>query len=446
MQGYAEEAVKMHMTTLQHAFDKMYSKAKPWGKGNSLLTNEMHSSNRYEDMKAAGATDAAIEAAFRKPIKMKIFTYDTPTNDKEVMMSPWDSVVYYHALLSCGFLAMDPRNGHIRAWVGGVDFKHRQYDHVTAKRQVGSTFKPIVYAAALEHGVSPCDYFPNEVHTYPEWENWRPENSENSYGGFYSMKGALTKSLNTITVQLMMRTGVDNVINLANRMGISSDLPSKPAIALGAGDISLKEMVTAYGVLANMGVRRDPIYLLRIEDRNGKILKSYTAENPEGEQVLSDSICQFTVEMMRGVINNGTGQRLRSTFGLQNDIAGKTGTTQNQTDGWFIGFTPNIVAGVWVGGDDPSVRFKSLALGQGANTSLPIFGSFLQKVYKDGSLFNYRSSAAFPAPSDTLRAFMDCPDYSETDVEISPVLPDAPPTAPDTSKKDTPDALKPDGK
>jgi penicillin-binding protein 1A len=188
---------------------------------------------------------------------MKIFTYDAPNNEKEVMLSPWDSVVYYHSLLSCGFLAMDPRNGHVRAWVGGVDFKHRQYDHVTAKRQVGSTFKPIVYAAALEQGALPCDYFPNEVRTYADYENWRPENSENLYGGFYSMKGALTKSLNTITVQLMMQAGIDNVINLANRMGISSDLPQKPAIALGAGDISLKEMVTAYGVFANMGIRRD---------------------------------------------------------------------------------------------------------------------------------------------------------------------------------------------
>jgi penicillin-binding protein 1A len=443
MQSYAEDAVKLHMGVLQRAFDKMYSKTKPWGKGNNMLTQEMRASNRYEAMKADGATDAEIEATFRKPVKMKIFTYDAPNNEKEVMLSPWDSVVYYHSLLSCGFLAMDPRNGHVRAWVGGVDFKHRQYDHVTAKRQVGSTFKPIVYAAALEQGALPCDYFPNEVRTYADYENWRPENSENLYGGFYSMKGALTKSLNTITVQLMMQAGIDNVINLANRMGISSDLPQKPAIALGAGDISLKEMVTAYGVFANMGIRRDPIYLLRIEDKNGKILKSYTAETPQGEQVLSDSICQFTVEMMRGVINNGTGQRLRSTYGLRNDIAGKTGTTQNQTDGWFIGFTPNLVAGAWVGGDDPSVRFKSLALGQGANTSLPIFGSFLQKVYADGSLFNYRPNAAFPVPSDTVRAFMDCADFSETNVVVAPVLPDTPVVPEDSTKKDAPDALKP---
>ena len=282
---------------------------------------------------------------------------------------------------------------------------------VTAKRQVGSTFKPIVYAAALEQGQQPCDYLPNEVRTYSEYNNWRPENSENSYGGSYSMKGALTKSLNTITVQLMIRTGIDHVINLAQRMGIQSNLPTEPSIALGAGDISLKEMIVAYGTLANMGIRRDPIYLLRIEDRNGKILKTFDTANPEGERVLADSLAQCTVAMMRGVIDNGTGARLRATYGLRNDIAGKTGTTQNQTDGWFIGFTPNMVAGAWVGGDDPAVRFKSLALGQGANTSLPMWGVFMQKVYADASLTQYRSSATFAPMSDTLRAFMDCPDF-----------------------------------
>jgi penicillin-binding protein 1A len=411
MQGYAEEAVAQNMAKLQKAFDVAYAKNKPWGKGNNMTTQEKEASDRYQTMLDAGASEAEITAAFSRPVKMKVFSYEGENNEKEVTMSPWDSVIYYHSLLSSGFLAMDPRNGHILAWVGGVDFKHRQYDHVTAKRQVGSTFKPIVYAAALEHGQQPCDYFPNEVRTYPEYNNWRPENSENSYGGAYSMKGALTKSLNTITVQLMVRTGVENVIDLAKRMGIQSDLPTEPSIALGAGDISLKEMITAYGVLANMGIRRDPVYLLRIEDRDGKILKTFDVQNPNGDRVLPDSLAQCTVEMMRGVINNGTGARLRSTYGLRNDIAGKTGTTQNQTDGWFIGFTPNMVAGAWVGGDDPAVRFRSLALGQGANTSLPMWGVFMQKVYADASLKNYRAGAAFAPMSDTIRQLMNCPDF-----------------------------------
>jgi penicillin-binding protein 1A len=311
-----------------------------------------------------------------------------------------------------------------------------------------------VYAAALENGQTPCDYLENKLQTYADWENWRPENSENSYGGFYSMKGALTKSLNTISVQLFMRAGMDNVINLANRMGISSDMPHKPAIALGAADITLREMVTAYATLAAMGVRHNPVYLLRIEDRAGKVLKTFEQPNPEGERVLADSLARFTVEMMRGVVDNGTGARLRSMFGLRNDIAGKTGTTQNQTDGWFIGFTPNIVAGVWVGGDDPAVRFKSLALGQGANTSLPIFGTFLQKVYADGSLTNYRPGAAFPVMSDTLSIFMDCPDFTEDPDSLHRLQNEPPENIPvndpkndnkDDANKEKIDALKPKG-
>ena len=430
MQAYAEQAVEMHMAKLQKAFDQTYSKTKPWGKANELVMNEFRNSERYEKLDAQGLSEEQIMAEFKKPAKMKVFSYDEENHEKEVTFSPWDSVIYYHALLSCGFLAMDPRNGQIRAWVGGVDFKHRKFDHVTARRQVGSTFKPIVYAAALENGHQPCDYLENQLQTYPEWENWRPENSENLYGGFYSMKGALTKSLNTITVQLMMKTGVDKVINLANRMGISSDIPHKPAIALGAGDITLREMITAYGTLAALGTRHDPVYLLRIEDRTGKVLKTFVPENPLGEPVLADSLARFTIEMMRGVVDNGTGSRLRSMFGLRNDIAGKTGTTQNQTDGWFIGFTPNIVAGAWVGGDDPAVRFKSLALGQGANTSLPIFGTFLQKVYADGSLTDYRPNARFTELSDTLASFMDCPDFTGNPDSLSTRQNEAPPTMP----------------
>ncbi len=413
MQAYAEQAVQMHMTKLQKAFDQVYSKSKPWGKANDMVMNEFRNSDRYEKLDAQGLSEDQIMAEFKKPTKMKVFSYEDENYEKEVTFSPWDSVIYYHSLLSCGFMAMDPRNGQIRAWVGGVDFKHRKFDHVTARRQVGSTFKPIVYASALEQGQLPCDYLANQIKTYPAWENWRPENSENLYGGFYSMKGALTKSLNTISVQLCERAGIDNVINLANRMGVSSEIPKKLAISLGSADITLREMVTAYSTLAAMGTRHDPVYLLRIEDRTGRVLKTFEQPAPEGEQVLADSLARYTIEMMRGVVDNGTGARLRSMFGLRNDIAGKTGTTQNQTDGWFIGFTPNIVAGAWVGGDDPAVRFKSLALGQGANTSLPIFATFLQKVYADASLTNYRSFETFPAMSDTLAEWMNCPDFTE---------------------------------
>ncbi|MEY4925847.1 MAG: hypothetical protein RI894_283, partial [Bacteroidota bacterium] len=209
MQAYAEQAVQMHMAKLQKAFDQVYSKSKPWGASNELVMNEFRNSDRYDRLEAQGLSEDKILAEFKKPTKMKVYSYEGENYEKEVTISPWDSVVYYHSLLSCGFLAMDPRNGQIRAWVGGVDFKHRKFDHVTAHRQVGSTFKPIVYAAALESGQLPCDYLENQLHTYPEWENWRPENSENLYGGFYSMKGALTKSLNTISVQLFMRTGMD---------------------------------------------------------------------------------------------------------------------------------------------------------------------------------------------------------------------------------------------
>ena len=446
VQAYAEQAAYTHMAKLQAAYNQANSKTKPFSTGNMLLMEEYRNSNRYKDMEAAGAAEADIKLAFGRPTKMKIFAYDGDNYQKEVTISPWDSLLYYHSLLSCGVMALNPKNGHIAAWVGGIDFKHKQFDHVTARRQVGSTFKPIVYAAALENGQMPCDYIPNQLKTFPEWENWRPENSDGKYGGAYSMKGALTNSVNTIAVELLMRAGIDNVINLANRLGITSELPKKPAIALGAGDITLREMVTAYSVFANDGDLNLPVYLLRVEDKNGKIIKTFDAAAP-AQNVLSDSLARLTVAMMQGVVDRGTANRLRTTYGFRNDIAGKTGTTQNQTDGWFIGFTPNIVCGVWVGGDDPAVRFKSLALGQGANTALPIWATTMQKTWADASVSSFKGGS-FGVMNDSLLApLLNCPDFVDnmdsvgTSTNLQVPKPPAPPKPNENEK--IPEGLKP---
>lgn len=411
MQNYAEEAVHSHMSSLQKQFDKHWKNNSPWQQHPEVFTRELHRSPRYKKLKAQGKSEEEIIKAMQKPEKMTIFGYP---QERSVNMSPYDAIAYYLKTLNTGFMVMDPESGHILSWVGGIDHKYFQYDHVTSRRQVGSTFKPIVYATALENGMSPCDYISNERRIYEDYDNWSPANSDDIYDGYYSMKGGLSHSVNTITAEVMVQTGTAKVLALAQDMGIQSTLPAVPSISLGTGEISLQEMLTAYSCFANEGEKTEVISLLRIEDRKGNIL--YKHRTTPHERVLSEGTAQLMNYMLQGVINNGTGQRLRTQYHLRSQIAGKTGTTQNNADGWFIGYTPNLVAGAWVGAQSPKVHFRTTALGQGAHTALPIYALFMKKLETDSRYRKYTKSTFTPlAPEEA--ALVECVDYSLTDPE-----------------------------
>lgn len=409
MQRYAEEAVKEHMAVLQKQFNDHWKGRRPWYRDESTLIKAIYNSPRYQQLKEEGLEETEIQEIFRQPVDMKIFTWE---GEKEVSMSPLDSVKHYLYFLNAGFMAMDPGNGQVKAWVGGIDHKYFKYDHVNrqTKRQVGSTFKPVVYAAALESGVQPCDYIPNERKVYEEYDNWSPRNSNDQYEGLYSMGGALTQSVNTISVQLIMETGPEKVVELAHNMGISSTIKPVPSIALGTANISLFEMVGAYSTFANEGMAVKPSYLLRIEDKFGNVLEEFEPEPKK--RALSKTTSIMIREMLKNVVNNGTASSLRYRYGLTNDIAGKTGTTQSHADGWFIGATPELVAGAWVGADDPRIHFRTIQYGQGAHMALPIWGRFMQKVNQDKE-FSHIRHARFPRPPMAIVEALDCEPFIE---------------------------------
>ena len=418
MQRYAEEAMSEHMKLLQKDFDKHWKGRKPWGNDKNLQ-KIIQQSERYKSLKAQGLSEEEIEEVFNQPVRMTVFSWEKGDEVKE--MSPMDSLKYYYALLNAGFLAMEPGTGRIRAWVGGIDHEYLQYDHVKARRQVGSTFKPIVYANALRQGFRPCDAYFNRLVTYAEYEDWQPQNSDGNYEGVYSMEGALSNSVNTVAVDLIIRGGVDSVRQLARQMGIGSPIPKGPSIALGTADVSLLDMIQVYGTIATRGRRPKPVYLERIETAKGDTIAEFKVNTRAFKKVLSNNHSDMLIKMMQAVVDSGTARRLRYQFGLYNEIAGKTGTTQSQADGWFIGFTPTLVAGAWVGGEYPSVRFRTTRLGQGANTALPIWGRFMNKVYKDKAFKKWKY-AKFPDPGLFVTTEMDCPPF----LEEMPVLVDDP--------------------
>lgn len=314
-------------------------------------------------------------------------------------------------LLQSGMLAMEPQSGEVKAWVGGISFPHFKYDHVTAKRQVGSTFKPIVYAAALESGIAPCYPFANEQKVYHEYEDWSPANADGHYGGYYSLQGALTNSVNTISAELIVQTGVHNVIRLAKRIGIESELPEVPSIALGSATLSLKEMTTAYCAFANGGKKVEPKFLLKVTTRDGRTIMDKTRP-AQAEKAMPANTAKIMTHFLRSVVDSGTATALRSKYGLTNDIAGKTGTTQDQADGWFIGYTPNLVCGVWVGADNPQVHFRSIAYGQGAKTALPVWALFMKQITNDPDFVLVKHSH-FASLDESLAHALDCPMYKQ---------------------------------
>jgi len=455
MQTFAEAATREHMAKLQAEFFVQNTKRRnpttPFldlepEEITALLQSSMRRSERWRRMKYdLKKSNEEIIASFDKPIPMKIFSWTANNNEIDTIMTPRDSMRYYKSFLRTGMLSMTPQTGHVKAWVGGVNFKHFQYDMVKqGKRQVGSTFKPFVYAAAIDQlHLSPCDTFPKsqitiEALKYGNMKPWAPKNSSGNYGGFETLKSALANSRNTITARLMNEIGPQPVINLARSLGVEQTIPAVPSIALGTPDLSVYEMVAAYATFANQGVYTKPVVVSRIEDKNGTLLFQ---DAPETKDVLSKEVAYVTVKLMEGVTEFGSGQRLRHKilkdelvykeivtgypYEFTNPIAGKTGTTQNQSDGWFMGMVPNLVTGVWVGGEDRATHFKTITYGQGASMALPIWANYMRSCYALEVLGISKDD--FVAPED-LTIEVECEPIVE---EGEPVPEDTSPITPD---------------
>lgn len=392
MQKHAEEAVHEHVCEyLQPLFFNHFKGVKnaPFvnlseEQTDKIIWAAVKQSIRYDQMKDAGASDAEIKAAFNKKVKMSVFSYN---GLKDTIMTPFDSIRYYKSFLQCGLMCVEANTGHVKAYVGGTDYEHFQFDHVKlSRRQVGSTFKPYVYTVAMSSGeFDPCTMVPNvPVTIETPGGAWTPRNS-GAYkeGQMLPLREALAHSLNQVSAYIMKRYGPEAVISLVRNMGMTSDIPVVPAICLGACELSLYEQVGAINCFPNQGVYVEPIFITRICDKDGNVIYHKLPKTNEA----IDQITTFkTIRLMQGVVDYGTGGRLRSQYKLDFPLAGKTGTTDNQSDGWFVGYTPLLTCGVWVGCEDRSAHFRSTALGQGARTALPVFGLFMQKVYSDPDL------------------------------------------------------------
>ncbi len=411
LQTYAEKAVFKHMRDLQASFDSHWKgRNKPWEKDEKILQLALKQSTTYRSLVNSGISKDSIKLLINQKRKMEVYSW----NGKEIReMSTMDSIKYYLRFLGTGFLSIDPTSGQVKAWVGGINHRNFQYDHVNkrAKRQVGSIFKPIVYASALEQNISPCDYIKAEQETYEEKDKtWTPANSGNEYEGKYSLEGALTNSVNTVSVKVLQQSGIDNTIALARSMGIDSNIPKVPSIALGTPSISLIEMVEAYCTFVNKGKHTKPYTISRIENRDGKVIWKH--HKTRSKQILSLATSQMMVEMLKNVVNSGTAVRLRSKYKLPNDVAGKTGTTQSNADGWFMAMTPKLVSGIWVGGEFPAIHFRTTALGQGANMALPIYALYQQQINKSSN-FTKIARARFKPPPSHIQQKLNCDPFKE---------------------------------
>jgi penicillin-binding protein 1A len=407
MQRYAEEAVKEHLSELQKTFYDHWKGRKAWEDQPQIISDAVKKSERYKALKKEGKSESEINKIFDRKVPMTVFTWK---GERDTFMSPLDSVKYYKMFLQTGFMSMEPQTGYVRAWVGGNDYRYFQYDHVKeGKRQVGSTFKPFLYTLAMQEGYSPCYEIPNEPVTIIDGngEPWTPSNSDGKYGGMLSLKEALANSVNCISAYLMKQFGPEAMIQVARKMGIQSPLEAVPSLALGTADVSVYEMTGAYSTFANQGVWSEPQYILRIEDKNGVVLQDFVSRKVEA---ISEETAYLMLNLMQGVTQFGTGARLRgSKYGFTNPIAGKTGTTQNNSDGWFVGITPELASGCWVGCEDRAIHFRTTQLGQGANTALPIWGLYMKKVFADPTL-NY-SKDGFEKPEKPLGVELDCSKY-----------------------------------
>ena len=437
MQKYAEEAMTKHMINLQKEFDSQNEKNKtaPFRdideeQIDQILKSAMKVSDRWKQMEAQGKSEKDIIASFKKKTNMRVFTWANKDRYIDTLMTPLDSIRYHKSILRASLMSMDPQTGEVKAWVGGVDYKRFKYDMVkTGQRQIGSTFKPFVYATAIDQmHMSPCDTLPNtpktiEAGKYGLLKPWTPKNSGGEYGGMMTLKKALAQSVNTITARLIDRVGPKPVIDLIEKMGVDiSDVPEAPSIALGTPDVTLYEMVGAYSTFANEGVYIKPFLITRIEDKNGTVLFQNV---PETKDVISDETAYVSLSLMEGVTQSGSGSRLRGTwrsgklyeevvtgypYDFKNRIAGKTGTTQNNSDGWFMGIVPNLTTGVWVGGEDRATHFSRTLYGQGATMALPIWGMYMKSCYADPDL--NVSDGDFKRPKN-ISIVTDCSSYKD---------------------------------
>lgn len=410
LQKHMEEALWVHMKDQQAKFDEHWKGKNPWidRNGNEIkgfLENAVTRSPRFLELKKT-VGEAEAWKIMKTPYKMKVFTYN---GEKEVTMSPMDSIAYYKRFLRAGMMSIDPNNGHIKAWAGGVNFKYFKYDHVKqGKRQPGSTFKPFVYLAALDRGIlTPCSHVIDQPIFFGQSDGvpggWSPKNSNGKFSyQSLSLRQALANSVNSVSAFIIKQVGAKSVVDYAHKVGITSPLEDKPALCLGISDVSVYEMVGAYATFANGGNHTVPMAVTRIEDRYGNVLQEFY---PKTNQQISANMAYNMLYLLRGAVEGGTSSSL-ARFGVtdNNEIAAKTGTTQNQSDGWFMGITQNLVTGVWVGGEDRSIHFRSLALGQGARTALPAWGLYMQKVYNDSMLTAY-GKAPFRKPDGF---FLDC--------------------------------------
>lgn len=413
MQEYAEHAVRQHMDTLHSQFIQHLEGKMPWidNKGNVLedyLPNTIKRLARYRSlMKKYDGDTVKVYQDLQEKKEMQVFSWD---GEIDTMFSTIDSLIYYKHFLQTGFVAMDPSNGSIKAWVGGIDHRYFKYDHVRqGKRQPGSTFKPFVYTTAIDNGYTPCDEFRDAQITFEvdgDPPTWTPNNSNNKYtGDLMTLRQAMARSVNTITANVIMRVGPSLVVDYAHRLGIKSPLAPYPALSLGVSDVSLYEMVSAYCTFANEGVWTQPFYIARIEDKFGNILQEFV---PQTREAISEETAYVMLHMLKGATEErgGTGQGIPPELRLDNEIGAKTGTTDNASDGWFIGVTHNLVAGAWVGGDDRSIHFRNWYLGQGARTAMPIWIDFMRSVYQDESI-NYKKGL-FPKPVKPISIPIDC--------------------------------------
>jgi penicillin-binding protein 1A len=400
LQKYAEKSVRKHMSRLQEDFNRHWAKRDLWAGKDKTLESFM--------LRANGNDGQKMQALLAAPARERlVFTYK---GDSLMNLTWLDSLKHQLNFLQAGMLVMENRNARVRAWIGGIDHQFFKYDHVLSRRQAGSVFKPIVYLAALEKGMKPCDLVKNDSIVYEEYEDWQPRNADREYGGLYSMQGGLTHSINTVSVSILLETGIPEVMETAVRAGIRPDLPAVPSLALGTAEISLLELVNAYQGIANRGIRHVPEFITRIEDKNGNIL-FLEEENREGVHMTDPSSAELLTGMLKNAIEYGTGMGLKTWFDIPGDIAGKTGTTQNHSDGWFIGFTPEYTAGVWVGGELPHIAFRTLDYGQGAYSALPIWAYFFREMYKDPEFSRFRSREFIL--SEETREMLDCDDFYE---------------------------------
>lgn len=430
VQKYAEEAVTEHMAKLQKQFYKHWNKKTPWkalGKArlkkdniwygqNKLVYQAIKNSERYRKLKQANQSPEDIKKAFETPTDMEVFSWN---GGIDTTLSPLDSIKYYKMMLHTGFMAMDPVTGHILAWVGGINHKHFKYDNIrkNAKRQVGSTFKPIIYAMAIENGRSPCQKIPNLPVTFEDYDNWTPKNAGGYLNGqMVSLETGLAHSINRITASLMKEIAPESVIKIAQKMGIESHMDPYPSICLGTPDISVYEMVGAYSTFANKGFMSKPMALMRIEDKKGNLLQTFT---PLQKEVLNEQVAYAMISLLKGVTDRGTANRIRWKHKITAEVAGKTGTTNDNSDGWYIGMTPKVIAGAWVGGDEKAIRFRTTQLGCGANMALPIWANFMNKLYKDVSLSKiYTPDDRFERPIP-MNIELDCSKY-DTEPAVNP--------------------------